>query len=208
MPKAVVIPKSIEDAREVICFAQKNGLSVLARGGGTSQNGQTVNRSIVIDNSKYLNKVLDFDPSSKRCVVEPGIVLDELNRFLKPHGLFFPVDVSTSSRATIGGMVGNNSAGGRSIRYGIMRDNVNSVDVIMANSETARFGIIPKHTFGLDQIVPDLLQLGLDNKAEIEKRFPKVLRRVGGYNLDALLEGTLSERPGSNAAPRISTWHI
>ena len=200
MPKAVVIPKSIEDAREVICFAQKNGLSVLARGGGTSQNGQTVNRSIVIDNSKYLNKVLDFDPSSKRCVVEPGIVLDELNRFLKPHGLFFPVDVSTSSRATIGGMVGNNSAGGRSIRYGIMRDNVNSVDVIMANSETARFGIIPKHTFGLDQIVPDLLQLGLDNKAEIEKRFPKVLRRVGGYNLDALLEGTLSERPGSNAA--------
>ena len=76
-------------------------------------------------------------------------------------------------------MVGNNSAGGRSIRYGIMRDNVNSVDVIMANSETARFGIIPKHTFGLDQIVPDLLQLGLDNKAEIEQRFPKVLRRVG-----------------------------
>ena len=201
MPKAVVVPKTVEDAREVIYFAKKNGFSVLARGGGTSQNGQTVNKSIVIDNSKYLNKVLDFDPISRSCTVEPGIVLDELNRFLKPHGLFFPVDVSTSSRATIGGMVGNNSAGGRSIRYGIMRDNVNSIDVITSNSELARFGMMPEHTFGLGEVLPELLNLGLNNRFEIERRFPKVLRRVGGYNLDALLEGTLSERPGSNAAP-------
>ena len=200
MPKAVVVPKTVEDAREVIYFAKKNGFSVLARGGGTSQNGQTVNKSIVIDNSKYLNKVLDFDPISRSCTVEPGIVLDELNRFLKPHGLFFPVDVSTSSRATIGGMVGNNSAGGRSIRYGIMRDNVNSIDVITSNSELARFGMMPEHTFGLDEVLPELLNLGLNNRFEIERRFPKVLRRVGGYNLDALLEGTLSKRPGSNAA--------
>ena len=201
LPKAVVVPKTVEDAREVIYFAKKNGFSVLARGGGTSQNGQTVNKSIVIDNSKYLNKVLDFDPISRSCTVEPGIVLDELNRFLKPHGLFFPVDVSTSSRATIGGMVGNNSAGGRSIRYGIMRDNVNSIDVITSNSELARFGMMPEHTFGLGEVLPELLNLGLNNRFEIERRFPKVLRRVGGYNLDALLEGTLSERPGSNAAP-------
>ena len=200
MPKAVVVPKTVEDAREVIYFAKKNGFSVLARGGGTSQNGQTVNKSIVIDNSKYLNKVLDFDPISRSCTVEPGIVLDELNRFLKPHGLFFPVDVSTSSRATIGGMVGNNSAGGRSIRYGIMRDNVNSIDVITSNAELARFGMMPEHTFGLDEVLPELLNLGLNNRFEIERRFPKVLRRVGGYNLDALLEGTLSKRPGSNAA--------
>ena len=200
MPKAVVVPKTVEDAQEVIYFAKKNGFSVLARGGGTSQNGQTVNKSIVIDNSKYLNKVLDFDPISRSCTVEPGIVLDELNRFLKPHGLFFPVDVSTSSRATIGGMVGNNSAGGRSIRYGIMRDNVNSIDVITSNSELARFGMMPEHTFGLDEVLPELLNLGINNRFEIERRFPKVLRRVGGYNLDALLEGTLSKRPGSNAA--------
>ena len=200
MPKAVVVPKTVEDAREVIYFAKKNGFSVLARGGGTSQNGQTVNKSIVIDNSKYLNKVLDFDPISRSCTVEPGIVLDELNRFLKPHGLFFPVDVSTSSRATIGGMVGNNSAGGRSIRYGIMRDNVNSIDVITSNSELARFGMMPEHTFGLDEVLPELLNLGINNRFEIERRFPKVLRRVGGYNLDALLEGTLFKRPGSNAA--------
>ena len=200
MPKAVVVPKTVEDAREVIYFAKKNGFSVLARGGGTSQNGQTVNKSIVIDNSKYLNKVLDFDPISRSCTVEPGIVLDELNRFLKPHGLFFPVDVSTSSRATIGGMVGNNSAGGRSIRYGIMRDNVNSIDAITSNAELARFGMMPEHTFGLDEVLPELLNLGINNRFEIERRFPKVLRRVGGYNLDALLEGTLSKRPGSNAA--------
>ena len=87
-------------------FAREHGLSVLPRGGGTSQCGQTVNHALVIDNTKHLNRLLSLDIENRRCVVEPGIVLDDLNRQLKPHGLWFPVDVSTSSRATIGGMAG------------------------------------------------------------------------------------------------------
>ena len=120
IPEAVILPKNIEDIKKTIQFSQEYDIPILPRGGGTSQNGQTVNRAIVLDNSKYLNKIIEVDAINQTCLVEPGVVLDELNRFLKPYGLWFPIDVSTSSRATIGGMAGNNSAGGRSIRYGIM----------------------------------------------------------------------------------------
>ena len=129
MPYGVLVPKTKNDLIETINYARESKIPLLARGGGTSQCGQTVNKAIVIDNSKFLNKVLDFDKDKMTCIVEPGIVLDELNRFLKPYGLWFPVDVSTSSRATIGGMAGNNSCGGRSIRYGMMRDNVLEIEV-------------------------------------------------------------------------------
>ena len=108
-------------------------MPLLPRGGGTSQSGQTVGRSLVIDYTKHLNKVIEVDKDARTCLVEPGIVLDELNRQLKGTGLWFPVDVSTSSRATIGGMTGNNSCGTRSIRYGIMRDNVISIDALLAD---------------------------------------------------------------------------
>ncbi|GIR97440.1 MAG: hypothetical protein CM15mP100_6600 [Alphaproteobacteria bacterium] len=97
---------------------------------------------LVIDNTKHLNRILSLDVAAQRCVVEPGIVLDDLNRQLKPHGLWFPVDVSTSSRATIGGMAGNNSCGGRSLRYGIMRDNVTAIEAIMADGSDSRFAQI------------------------------------------------------------------
>ena len=116
MPVGVVVPRSIEEAERAIALARREGVSVLARGGGTSQAGQTVNQSLVIDCSKHLKRVLNIDAAAQRCVVEPGIVLDELNRRLKPHGLWFPVDISTASRATIGGMVANNSCGARSDR--------------------------------------------------------------------------------------------
>ena len=109
MPEAVVLPKTIEDIQKTIQFSQENSIPILPRGGGTSQNGQTVNQAIVLDNSKYLNKIVEINEKNLTCVVEPGVVLDELNRQLKPFGLWFPVDVSTSSRATIGGMAGNNS---------------------------------------------------------------------------------------------------
>src|SRR5215471_11653875 len=117
MPLGVVLPRSVEDAEQTLRLAREEGVTLLPRGGGTSQAGQTVNESLIIDCSKHLDRVLDLDISAARCVVEPGIVLDELNRRLKPHGLWFPVDVSTASRATIGGMVGNNSCGARSLRY-------------------------------------------------------------------------------------------
>src|SRR3954471_8253579 len=110
-PVGVVAPRSIEDANRAIEIAKAEGVTVLARGGGTSQAGQTVGSSLVVDCSKYLTRVLDLDVKRARCTVEPGIVLDDLNRQLKGHGLWFPVDISTASRATIGGMAANNSCG-------------------------------------------------------------------------------------------------
>ena len=117
---------------------------VTPRGGGTSQCGQTVNDGIVVDFSKHLNRILSLDVENRTCVVEPGIVLDDLNRQLKKHGLWFPVDVSTASRATIGGMAGNNSCGGRSLRYGTMRDNTLSMDAALADGTRLHFGEVPR----------------------------------------------------------------
>ncbi len=195
MPIGVVCPKTLEEAERAIMLAREEGVSVLPRGAGTSQSGQTVNASLVIDCSKYLTRILDLDAAHGRCTVEPGIVLDELNRKLKPHGLWFPVDISTASRATIGGMAGNNSCGGRSLRYGTMRDNVISIEAMLADGSLAHFG--PVDAF-LSQIPPnsparalakDLMAIGAREADEVVKRFPKVQRRVGGYNLDALAPG-------------------
>src|SRR5258705_2025100 len=115
MPAGVVVPRTMDEALRALAIARDDGRIVTPRGGGTSQCGQTVNDGIVIDFSKHLNRIVSLDVANRSCVVEPGIVLDDLNRQLKPHGLWFPVDVSTASRATIGGMAGNNSCGGRSL---------------------------------------------------------------------------------------------
>jgi FAD/FMN-containing dehydrogenase/Fe-S oxidoreductase len=193
MPLGVVMPRTVAEAERAIALARAEGVTVLARGGGTSQSGQTVNQSLVVDCSKYLNRILDLDVAGRRCVVEPGIVLDDLNRQLKPHGLWFPVDISTASRATIGGMTGNNSCGARSLRYGNTRENVLSVDAILADGSKAHFGPAARDLSdvapGLRPLAADLLALGAREADETEARFPKVQRRVGGYNLDALLPG-------------------
>jgi FAD/FMN-containing dehydrogenase/Fe-S oxidoreductase len=192
MPLGVVAPKTVDEADRAIAIAREEGVSVLARGGGTSQGGQTVNHSLVLDCSKHFNRLIDLDAAGGRCTVEPGIVLDELNRCLKPHGLWFPVDISTASRATIGGMVGNNSCGARSLRYGTTRDNVLSVRAILADGTRGRFGPVRAGLAELSMLSPlrplaqDLLTIGLRESEEIAARFPQVQRRVGGYNLDAL----------------------
>jgi FAD/FMN-containing dehydrogenase len=186
MPRAVVVPKTAQDVTNTIAIAREEGATVLPRGGGTSQCGQTVNDSIVIDTTKHLNRLLELDVENRTCLVEPGIVLDELNRQLKPHGLWFPVDVSTASRATIGGMAGNNSCGGRSIRYGMMRDNVLAIDAVLADGSETTFGALEQGA-KLPGFVDELLKLGEREQAEIAARFPKVMRRVGGYNIDALV---------------------
>src|SRR6266700_3141537 len=195
MPVGVVLPRSIADVERAIALAREEGASVLPRGGGTSQAGQTVNASLVLDCSKYLDRVIEIDAPNARCVVEPGLVLDELNRKLKPHGLWFPVDISTASRATIGGMVGNNSCGARSLRYGNTRENVLSIDAVMADGTVAHFGPaapdlsnLPAHS-PLRPLARALLEIAAREADEIETRFPKVQRRVGGYNLDALMPG-------------------
>ncbi|HET7022230.1 MAG TPA: FAD-linked oxidase C-terminal domain-containing protein [Xanthobacteraceae bacterium] len=195
MPLGVVAPRSVKEAEYALAIAREEGASVLARGAGTSQAGQAVNSSLVVDCSKYLDHLIALDVPGRRCVVEPGIVLDELNRRLKPHGLWFPVDISTASRATIGGMVGNNACGARSLRYGNTRENVLSVDAVLADGTTAHFGSVAPDLSDLAPASPllplarDLLQLAAREADEIEARFPKVQRRVGGYNLDSLVPG-------------------
>jgi FAD/FMN-containing dehydrogenase/Fe-S oxidoreductase len=189
-PLGAVVPKSLDDIETALGAARELGASVLPRGGGTSQCGQTVNHSLVLDNSKYFNRILDLDVANRRCVVQPGIVLDELNRALKPHGLWFPVDVSTASRATIGGMAANNSCGGRSLRYGTMRDNVLSIEAILADGTRTTFGPVDRNgVLGNDPtsaLISEMLALGAREQAEIAARFPNIIRRVGGYNIDAL----------------------
>lgn len=187
-PVGVLSPKSEDDIRAAIDIAGEKGVPLLARGGGTSQCGQTVNEALVLDNTLYFNDILELDVEGQRCVVRPGIVLDDLNRALKPHGLWFPVDVSTASRATIGGMTGNNSCGGKSLRYGMMRDNVLSIDAFLADGSQHHFGPVGDAASPqLQSLTDDLLRLGAREAAEIEARFPKVMRRVGGYNIDALV---------------------
>jgi FAD/FMN-containing dehydrogenase/Fe-S oxidoreductase len=190
MPAGVVVPRTMDDALRALAIARDQGRIVTPRGGGTSQCGQTVNDGIVIDFSKHLNRLLSLDVENRSCVVEPGVVLDDLNRQLKKHGLWFPVDVSTASRATIGGMAGNNSCGGRSLRYGTMRDNTLSMQAALADGNLLRFGEVAR---GMDlaergsDLFRDMLALGEREAAEIADKFPKVQRRVGGYNLDALV---------------------
>src|SRR3954454_16987980 len=176
MPLGVVAPRTIENANRAIAIALDEGVSVTARGGGTSQAGQTVNTSLVVDSSKYLNKILELDVASRRCVVEPGIVLDDLNRQLRPHGLWFPVDISTASRATIGGMTANNSCGARSLRYGNTRENVLAIDAVLADGTLAHFGPVAADLSDiptgsrLRPLAESLFELGRREAAEIEAR--------------------------------------
>src|SRR5579862_718880 len=192
MPAGVVVPRTMDEALRALSIGRELGAKVTPRGGGTSQCGQTVNDGLVIDFSKYLNRIVSLDLDNRSCVVEPGIVLDDLNRQLKKHGLWFPVDVSTASRATIGGMAGNNSCGGRSLRYGTMRDNTLSMDAALADGTRMHFGDVPRDLAGIDApdeglaLFRDMLALGEREATEIADKFPKVQRRVGGYNLDAL----------------------
>jgi FAD/FMN-containing dehydrogenase/Fe-S oxidoreductase len=193
MPAGVVVPRTVDEALRTLEIAHDEGRTVTPRGGGTSQCGQTVNDGIVVDFSKHLNKILSLDLENRICVVEPGIVLDDLNRQLKKHGLWFPVDVSTASRATIGGMAGNNSCGGRSLRYGTMRDNTLSLDAALADGTRMHFAEVPRDLARNDAadaglaLFRDMLDLGAREADEIADKFPKVQRRVGGYNLDALV---------------------
>ncbi|MDC1172827.1 FAD-binding oxidoreductase, partial [Alphaproteobacteria bacterium] len=191
-PIGVVLPKTEQDLVRAVEISADANTPILARGGGTSQCGQTVNEAVVIDCSRYLNKIIDFKEKERSITVQPGLVLDHLNAFLKPYGLFFPVDISTGSRATIGGMTANNSCGARSIHYGIMVDNVRSIDAFLPMGGHFKFSDTPNHldeleeTQGYKQIVKQVREIAQREKNELDKRFPKLKRRVGGYNLDTV----------------------
>ncbi len=191
-PLGVVVPKDGADIEAALQIAREEGVPVLPRGGGTSQCGQAVNRALVIDCSKHMTAVRALDEGARRVTVEPGVVLERLNASLKAKGLFFPVDISTGSRATIGGMTANNSCGARSLRYGNMVHNVRAIDAILADGTKAHFGEVPGN-FSEDlgpapyrALVQSMRALHRREAAEIEARFPKLLRRVGGYNIDMI----------------------
>jgi FAD/FMN-containing dehydrogenase/Fe-S oxidoreductase len=191
-PVGVVVPRTEEDALAAYRIAIEEGVPVLARGGGTSQCGQTVAAALVIDHSKHLNQVVAFDKDARTVCVQPGVVLDQLNAFLKPHGLWYPVDVSTSAQATLGGMAGNNSCGSRSIRYGNMVHNVLGIDAVLPDGSEYAFGEIGDleklaAPAGYIALAGKILAIAAREAEEIEHRYPKLLRRVGGYNLDAAL---------------------
>ena len=189
-PLGVVRPRHKADVEAALAIAREEGVSVLPRGGGTSQAGQTVGRSLVMDNSRWLTRVHDLDLDARTCWVEPGLVLDDLNRVLKPHGLFYPVDVSTSSRATLGGMTANNSCGSRSLRYGVSIDNVLEIEAVMADGTTVRLGETGPNfeelTAEAAEIARRLEAIARREAAEIAERFPQTARQVGGYALDRI----------------------
>ena len=187
MPLAVMVPHDDDDVRTAMQVCAEAGMPMLPRGAGSSQCGQTVGCALVIDHSKHLDRIVAFDADASTVTVEPGLVLDALNAWLRPKGLWFPVDVSTSAQATLGGMAGNNSCGSRSLHYGNMVHNVASIDARLADGTEVRFG--PEGEMGdasarVHQLLGSLRDIALHERDEIERVVPKVLRRVGGYNVD------------------------
>jgi FAD/FMN-containing dehydrogenase/Fe-S oxidoreductase len=191
-PIGVVVPQTEDDALTAFRIAVEEGVPLLPRGSGTSQCGQTVGAALVIDHSKHLDGIVAFDAGARTVTVQPGVVLDQLNAYLRPHGLWYPVDVSTSAQATIGGMAGNNSCGSRSIRYGNMVHNVHAIDAVLADGSEFSFREVagdpgtPAGPKGYVELVTKLRAIAAREAEEIEHRVPKLLRRVGGYNLDML----------------------
>ncbi|HVL55467.1 MAG TPA: FAD-linked oxidase C-terminal domain-containing protein [Burkholderiaceae bacterium] len=202
-PIGVVVPRTEADVRVALDVARDLRVPVLPRGAGSSQCGQTVGEALVIDHSKWLNSIVAFDADARSVTVQPGVVLDQLNAFLKPHGLWFPVDVSTSAQATLGGMAGNNSCGSRSIAYGNMVHNVTGIDAVLADGTDAYFGTFARadgrggdmslSSQRVRDIVTRLHEIAERERDEIRRVWPTVLRRVGGYNLDIF--EPCSERP-------------
>ena len=185
-PIGVVVPHDQADVLRALDIARDQKVAVLSRGAGTSQCGQTVGEALIIDNSRWLCNVVDFDQHARTVTVEPGIVLDHLNAWLKPYGLWFPVDVSTSAQCTIGGMTGNNSCGSRSLEYGNMVHNVLGIDAVLADGTQAHFGSLKEPVQGtrLTEILETLKTIATRERGELAERIPKVLRRVAGYNID------------------------
>jgi len=197
-PVAVVLPKDEQDVCAAMPIAAEYGVNILPRGGGTSLGGQAIGPAVVIDFSKYMNRILELNTKERWVRVQPGIVLDKLNSELAAHGLFFAPDPATSSRATIGGMIGNNSSGTKSIVYGITRDHVLDAKVLLADGTLLDCGEMsaeerdrrsqPSNGNRREaEILGGLKRIIDSNREEIGKRYPAVMRRVQGYNLDSFI---------------------
>ena len=191
-PIGVVIPKNSEDVIKTVQIASEHNVPILPRGGGTSLAGQSVGEAIVLDMSKYMNQLLEVNVAERWARVEPGIVLDELNHQLKSHGLMYAPDVATSSRANVGGTIGNNSAGSHSLIYGKTIDHVMSLDLVLSNADAITASPISLSELAAKKqgdtleanIYRELCRICEANASEIRRRYPRLLRRVAGYNLD------------------------
>ncbi len=184
MPVGVFVPQSVDEVATALDLCRDLSVPIVARGGGTSQCGQTVGAGLVIDHSKHVRNILALDVDNRTVEVEPGMVLDHLNAALKKHGLWYPVDVSTSAQATLGGMAGNNSCGSRSIAYGNMVHNVAGAKAWLSDGTLVDWGRYEDST-GRARLAGDFVRHLVNNlKPEIDANWPKVMRRVAGYNLD------------------------
>jgi FAD/FMN-containing dehydrogenase/Fe-S oxidoreductase len=195
VPLGVVVPRHEGDVRAALALARENAVAVLARGGGTSLAGQACNSALVLDFSKYFNRIIKLDPQRRLAVVEPGVVQSQLNAALAPHGLFFAPDPTTKDRCNIGGMIGNNSCGAHSLRYGKTVDNLLEVEALLYDGTTLRASADTEARLA-EQVAADgregeiyrrLLELRNRCAERVRERYPKVPRRVSGYNLDQLL---------------------
>jgi len=209
IPLAVAFPKTEHAIKQLIEFAQENNTSLIPRTAGTSLAGQCVGDGIVVDVSKYFTNILSVDTQNKTVTVQPGVIRDELNTYLKQYGLFFGPNTSTSNRCMIGGMVGNNSSGTTSIQYGVTRDKVLQLKTILANGETSVFNSISKERF-LQKIKEDSFEGTIyktlyselaseATRAEIKRQFPKpeIHRRNTGYAVDGLIDTEIFDETSS-----------
>ncbi|MBY0259667.1 FAD-binding and (Fe-S)-binding domain-containing protein [Methylobacterium sp.] len=194
MPAGVVLPRSAADIAATLKIAAEHDVPVIMRGGGTSQNGQPIGHGLVVDCSRHFNGITAYDPEGGTVTVEPGMVLERLNTRVKAEGWFFPVEPSTATRCTIGGMAGNNSCGARSLRFGKMSDNVLAMQALLPDGAPFGFGLTGNDGTGVtgsgraEHLAAAMRALAESERDEILARFPQVQRRVGGYNLDALIE--------------------
>jgi FAD/FMN-containing dehydrogenase/Fe-S oxidoreductase len=195
VPLGVVVPRTVEDGARAVSVCARFDAPVLSRGGGTSLAGQSTNTAVVIDWSKYCNRIISVDPERRTCVVEPGIVLDELNRQLAPHRLQFGPKPSTHSHCALGGMIGNNSCGASAQAYGKTVDNVRQLEILTYDGQRAWVGPTPPDERArivsgggrLAELYAGLDRIATEYLADIRRGYPKVPRRVSGYNLDSLL---------------------
>lgn len=206
-PIGVVVPHSVEDAKGVLAYLAEQGVAVLPRGSGTALAGQSVNEAVVVDFSQYCRGIVSVDVAGRRAVVEPGVTLDQLNEALAPHGLMFGPDVATSSHATIGGMIGNNSAGAHSILYGRTVENLVALDVAFADGSVHR---LEEGSCDRDPaqraLAERLAGIVRPIAGEIRARFPRILRHVDGYSLDIFLDQL--ERSTAGTFDRVNLAHL
>ncbi len=203
IPLAVAFPKNSNDIKQLIAFANMHHITLIPRAAGTSLAGQCVGEGIVVDLSKHFTNIIGFDEKNKTVTVEPGVIRDELNVFLKPYGLFFGPNTSTSNRCMLGGMVGNNSSGTTSIKYGVTRDKIVSLEAILSDGSEVMFSALSAEEFkqkrlsqGLEGTIYKTIFTELSKpevQTEIQEQFPKktIHRRNTGYALDILLDSNI-----------------